>query len=361
MTCIIGLMSGTSLDGVDAVAIDFVQDGSMRRLGHQFCPYAKDLRSDLLQLAQASIEHDEIETLLRCAVPLGNAYARTSLLLMQKLNLTSTDVTALAIHGQTLRHRPHIHYSLQWNHPAWVAEKTGIDVICDFRARDLAAGGQGAPLVPAFHQATFGHVPHSVVVNIGGIANISILQDPTPLGFDTGPGNMLLDWVAQHFFQQSFDANGQIARQGRIQEHILQRMLETPYFHLPPPKSTGREDFHGTWLTPWLHRCTPKDLLCTLTELTACSITQAIQQYAPHAQHLWVCGGGALNRYLLRRLSYHFSGTVRTTTAIGIDPMEVEASAFAWLGYQFLQRKPGNLPGVTNASGLRILGALYPH
>lgn len=361
MTRIIGLMSGTSLDGVDAVAMEFSADGSMKRLGHQFHPYDPRLRARLLQLAQASISHNEIERLLRCAVPLGQAYSDVVLALIKKLGMTPQDFRALAIHGQTLRHRPQLHYSLQWNHPAWVAEKTGIDVICDFRARDLAAGGEGAPLVPAFHQAIFGHVTQSVIANIGGIANISILQRPSPFGFDTGPGNMLIDWICQHFFACAFDQDGALARQGQVRWDLLEKMRQDPYFAQRPPKSTGREYFHAQWLQPWIDQASPKDLLCTLTELTASTLTDAIHRYAPKSQHLWLCGGGALNTYLCRRIQNYYKGSVQSTAVLGIHPMEVEASAFAWLGYQFLQRKPGNLPAVTNAQGFRILGALYPH
>ena len=359
----IGLMSGTSLDGVDGVLADFSGRG-MRTLHAASTPFPADLRAELMALQAAS--ENELEREALAANALARCYAECVRAL---LPAAPSPVRAVAVHGQTIRHRPELGFTRQTNNPALLAELTGIDVIADFRARDVAAGGQGAPLVPAFHQARFGKKNQvRVVVNIGGIGNISVLHgDGRVDGYDTGPGNVLMDlWIAHHL-GRPFDADGAWAATGRVDDDLLAILLDEPYFDQPPPKSTGRDLFHAAWLdTRLAHRpgVTPADVQATLTRLTAVSIARAIRQatavQAPQA--VYVCGGGAYNGVLLRELAAALGGAigVASTDTLGVAPNRVEALAFAWLGHQFTRRRPGNLPAVTGAAGLRILGALYP-
>jgi anhydro-N-acetylmuramic acid kinase len=281
-------------------------------------------------------------------------------------------VTAIGVHGQTVRHRPEAGYTRQINQPALLAELTGIDVIADFRSRDIAAGGQGAPLVPAFHHAVFGDREEDrVVVNIGGIANISVLPrrlSETVTGFDTGPGNVLLDaWINQHN-GQAYDANGDWAKSGKVNGALLAALRGEPFFAAPPPKSTGRDLFHPAWLAKKLEDfpdVASADVQATLTVLSATTIADAIKQYAPNTRAIYVCGGGAYNTYLMTLM--HFALKLHqpeikidSTAVLGIAPNHIEALAFAWLAQRFSVREPGNVPRVTGAKGLRILGALYP-
>jgi anhydro-N-acetylmuramic acid kinase len=363
----IGLMSGTSLDGVDGVLADFSGRG-IRTLHAAFTPFPADLRAELMALQAASANELEREALA------ANALARCYADCVKQLAATAPGpVRAVAVHGQTIRHRPELGFTRQTNNPALLAELTCIDVIADFRSRDVAAGGQGAPLVPAFHQARFGK-PNQVriVVNIGGIGNISVLHgDGRVSGFDTGPGNVLMDlWIARHL-GQPYDADGAWAATGQVDEPLLAILLDEPFFEQPPPKSTGRDLFHAPWLDGKLARrpaLAPADVQATLTRLTAVSIARAIAdathegQTAQPAQAVYVCGGGAYNSVLLRELGHALGGTipVASTEELGVAPNRVEALAFAWLGYRFMRRQPGNLPAVTGAAGLRVLGALYP-
>lgn len=358
---IIGLMSGTSLDGTDALAVRFLPDGRMTRLGRAHRPFPAALRETLFGLATARFT-DEIERAGEASVGLADEYAETVFELLDQLGLDARDVTALAVHGQTVRHRPEKGFSLQLNHPARLAERTGIDVLCDFRARDIAAGGQGAPLVPAFHRAVFAGDDDRAVVNVGGIANVTILTKEKTEGFDTGPGNMLLDAWCLRETGEAFDRDGAFARKGRLLPDLLGELLSDPYFRLSPPKSTGRETFHLGWLTERLgtRRFAPEDVARTLTVLTARTVTDALRRWAPRVETLFVCGGGALNPLLMEELRNAFPGNVHSTEALGIHPIDVECQAFAWLGHRFLERLPGNLPAVTGARGERILGALYP-
>jgi anhydro-N-acetylmuramic acid kinase len=278
----------------------------------------------------------------------------------------------VAVHGQTIRHRPELGFTRQTNNPALLAELTGLDVIADFRTRDIAAGGQGAPLVPAFHEARFGKPEQvRVVVNIGGIGNISVLHgDGRVSGYDTGPGNVLMDlWVARHT-GKPYDEDGAFAASGRVDESLLNILLDEPYFRQPPPKSTGRDLFHAEWLArklaqrPAAASLAPADVQATLTRLTAVSIARAILDATAGqpAQAVYVCGGGAYNGVLLKAIKDALGGgiPVKSTDELGVAPNRVEALAFAWLGYRFMRRQPGNLPAVTGAKGLRVLGALYP-
>jgi len=356
-------MSGTSLDGVDGVLADFNGRG-IRTLAAAFTPFPAALRAELMALQAASPNELEREAL--AANALARCYADC---VRQLVEHAPGPVRAVAVHGQTIRHRPELGFTRQTNNPALLAELAGIDVIADFRSRDVAAGGQGAPLVPAFHEARFGKRGQvRVVVNIGGIGNISVLHgDGRVSGYDTGPGNVLMDlWIARHL-GQDYDADGAWAATGSVDDPLLASLLDEPFFRQPPPKSTGRDLFHAEWLDRKLAQrpgLAPSDVQATLTRLTAVSIAQAIRMetgtQAPQA--VYVCGGGAYNSVLLAELADALGGTTRveSTEALGVAPNRVEALAFAWLGYQFTRRKPGNLPAVTGAAGLRILGALYP-
>lgn len=357
----IGLMSGTSLDGVDGVLADF-NNGAIRTLDAAFVPFPAALRAELMALQANGANEIEREAIA------ANALARAYAACVAQLKAQAPGpVAAVAVHGQTIRHRPELGFTRQTNNPSLLAELTGIDVIADFRSRDIAAGGQGAPLVPAFHAAAFGKPGIArVVVNIGGIGNISVLHgDGRVTGYDTGPGNVLLDgWIGRHQGKE-YDADGAWGASGVVDPALLAALLEEPYFHQPAPKSTGRDLFHIKWLDEKLARFAgldAADVQATLTMLTARTIADAILHEGVAAEAVYVCGGGAYNGALLRALHAALGGKtpVESTAALGIAPNRVEALAFAWLGYRFNGRQPGNMPAVTGAAGLRILGALYP-
>ena len=368
----IGLMSGTSLDGVDGVLASLPDDGQpMATLATAYVPFPQDLRAALMAL-QANGEN-ELQREALAANQLANHYAQCVMQLLEKSAIPAAYIRAVGVHGQTIRHRPELGYTRQTNNPSLLAELCGIDVIADFRSRDVAAGGQGAPLVPAFHQAVFGSDSEMrVAVNIGGISNISILpagKQAATSGFDTGPGNVLMDaWIARHQ-GQSYDADGAWGASGKVDAALLAAFRSDAYFALPPPKSTGRDLFHVEWLEQRLQGFTqlpPSDVQATLTAFTATTIADAIVAHAPAAAAVYVCGGGAYNRYLLELLAQALqAGASRTipvmsTEVLGVAPNHVEALAFAWLAQRFCLRLPGNLPAVTGARGLRVLGGLYP-
>lgn len=354
----IGLMSGTSLDGVDGIltAFDDVQHAA-------YVPFPASLRQELLALQSAS--DNEIHREALAANQLVLLYAECVQQLLKASGIPAADVRAIAAHGQTIRHLPASGYTRQINNPALLAELSGIDVIADFRSRDIAAGGQGAPLVPAFHQAVFGSTTQTrVVANIGGISNISILKPHGEVsGFDTGPGNLLIDgWISQHT-GAAYDEDGRWAASGSVSQALLTAMLAEPFLALLPPKSTGRDLFHAQWLATKL-RAFPslnaQDVQATLAAFTAQSLADAIRLHAPDATGLYVCGGGALNGHLMATLAKILPMPVESTAALGVSPNHVEALAFAWLAARFCERLPGNLPAVTGARGSRVLGALYP-
>ena len=356
----IGLMSGTSLDGVDGVLADF-SNGAIQTLSAAFTPFPAALREELMALQAAS--HNELEREALAANGLALAYADC---VRSLLPSCPAPVTAVAVHGQTIRHRPELGFTRQTNNPALLAELIGIDVIADFRSRDVAAGGQGAPLVPAFHEAAFGKAGTArVVVNIGGIGNISVLHgDGRVTGFDTGPGNVLLDlWVARHQ-GRAYDEDGAWGATGTVHQLLLDALLDEPYFRQPAPKSTGRDLFHALWLDAKLSsfgKLAPADVQATLVQLTAVTIARAIRDEGVTPDAVYVCGGGAYNGALLRAIGAGLGGVkVESTAELGVAPNRVEALAFAWLGWRFANREPGNLPAVTGARGPRILGAMYP-
>ena len=371
-TLYIGLMSGTSLDGVDGVLASLPDDGQpMATLATAYVPFPEDLRAALMAL-QANGEN-ELQREALAANQLANHYAQCVAQLLEKSAIPAAYIRAVGVHGQTIRHRPELGYTRQTNNPSLLAELCGIDVIADFRSRDVAAGGQGAPLVPAFHQAVFGSDDDMrVAVNIGGISNISILpagKQAATSGFDTGPGNVLMDaWIARHQ-GRSYDADGAWGASGKVDAALLAALRSDAYFALPPPKSTGRDLFHGDWLETRLQgfrQLPPTDVQATLTAFTATTIADAIVAHAPAAAAVYVCGGGAYNGYLLALLAQALQAgggrpvPVMSTEVLGVAPNHVEALAFAWLAQRFCLRLPGNLPAVTGARGLRVLGGLYP-
>lgn len=365
----IGLMSGTSLDGIDGVLVRF--DPSLTVQCHVSAPFPDALREVLLQLNTRARHGDELHQAALASNELSQCYARVCAQLLQRTGLPASAIRAIGSHGQTIRHQPAafdgIGYTLQLQAPALLAELTGIDVIADFRSRDIAAGGQGAPLAPAFHAAVFADsVETTLVLNVGGFSNLTVLRPEHPiLGFDCGPGNVLMDaWCTRHL-GMPFDHDGQWAAQGQVVPALLQVALSDPYFAQRPPKSTGRDQFHLAWLEQRLSTLSPPlrpvDVQATLCELTAVACAQDIQSAAPDARTLLVCGGGALNGELMRRLQSHLPHvSVHSTQARGLPPQQVEACAFAWLARTYLQGQTGNRPEVTGARGPRILGAHYP-
>ncbi|MDL5036031.1 anhydro-N-acetylmuramic acid kinase [Comamonas sp. Y6] len=364
----IGLMSGTSLDGVDGVIVDFSQRTQV--ILHAGCSFDSSLRAELLALNSTG-GSDELHRAALAANAVARHYAQVVQQLLRASGLRAGQIAAIGAHGQTVRHRPQMFdgtgYTLQLNSPALLAELTGISVVADLRSRDVAAGGQGAPLVPAFHQSVFGKPGETaLVLNIGGIANLSVLEaDGSVLGFDTGTGNALLDgWCLRHT-GQPYDACGQWAAGGQILPQLLAAMLADPYLAQTPPKSTGRDLFHADWLEQHLQRhasqAAPVDVQATLTEFTAASCADAVQRFGKGGSELLVCGGGAFNTYLMQRLAALLPGVqVGSTAQRSLPPLEVEAAAFAWLARQCLLGLPGNLASVTGARGPRILGAIYP-
>ncbi len=365
----IGLMSGTSLDGVDGVLVDF--SSAPRVIAHASRSLAPDLRRALLELNTSG--PDELHRAALAAQGLVAVCADVVKELQAHAGRAAIPMPIRAIggHGQTVRHRPQEFggpgYTLQLNNPALLAELTGLDVVADFRTADLAAGGQGAPLVPAFHAALWSQAGRSLgVLNIGGISNLTLLPgDGRVLGFDCGPGNALLDFWCQRHTGQAFDDAGRWAASGRVNAALLAELEAEPFFAKPPPKSTGRDLFNPTWLEDRLSRSNAglpaEDVQATLTALTARACARELERAAVQASELVVCGGGALNRTLMQNLQQALPGVrVRPTDELGLPVMQVEATAFAWLAKAWFDRQPASLPAVTGARGARVLGALYP-
>lgn len=354
-------MSGTSLDGVDAALGEF-SDDRITLKATQFLPFDGEFRRRLFMLQQPS--DGELDKAAQCANELARHYAEAVNRLLEAGGVSRNRVAAIGCHGQTVRHRPDLGYTLQINNPALLAERCGIAVVADFRSRDIAAGGQGAPLVPAFHFAAFGHARiHRVIVNVGGIANITDLPPRGPVtGFDTGPGNVLMDAWIERQRGEPFDRNGAWAEEGRVLPEVLASLLGNEYFRKAPPKSTGRDTLNLGWLERVLSgKESPQDVQATLLALTADTVVAAVGRYCAGTMEVFLCGGGAHNRALVRRLRHGLAGArVAPTDELGIGADWVEAMAFAWLARQALRREPGNLPDVTGAEGPRVLGAIYP-
>lgn len=406
----IGLMSGTSLDGVDAVLARFLPSlGGHPGLeciavaGHVHVPLDDALVALLRQLNFPG--HDELHASALAANALAQCYASAVKQVCEQAGMRPSDIVAIGAHGQTVRHQPTPRagadavlaslnqsqagdgnalgrYTIQLNNPACLAEQTGIRVVADFRSRDVAAGGQGAPLVPAFHRALFGQPGQGVaVLNLGGIANWSLIgTEGQTLGFDSGPANTLLDAWCQLHTGARFDENGQWAAKGQVQGALLMHLLRDAYFSQPAPKSTGVDVFSLAWLQAQLQQVqqlvseqqatpvqwSPEDVQATLQELTAVSVAQAFARYQQGQRSVGVCGGGAYNRQLMQRIEHHLQLAIGepvevvSTEQWGLSPDQVEAAAFAWLARQCVLGLPGNVPAVTHARGPRILGAIYP-
>jgi anhydro-N-acetylmuramic acid kinase len=366
----IGLMTGTSLDGIDGALVDLAdcETGRVHVLAHVHAPFEPALAAELLELNRCGGQDE-----LHRAALAGNALTRACAAIVERL-LAQTgcarhEVRAVGTHGQTVRHCPGefdgTGYTLQLNNPALLAELCGIDVVADLRSRDIAAGGQGAPLVPAFHRAVFGRRGETVaVLNIGGMSNLTALHaDVRTIGFDCGPGNALLDLWCQRHLGQAYDADGSWAASGQVDAPLLARFQSEPFFAAAPPKSTGRDRFHAAWLDGHLvagAQPRPQDVQATLLELTVWACARDVCAEAAAAERVLVCGGGARNGFLMQRLAAALPGRrVEPSDDAGLPANQVEAVAFAWLARACVLRLPGNLPSVTGAAGPRVLGAVY--
>ncbi|GHE44564.1 anhydro-N-acetylmuramic acid kinase [Vulcaniibacterium thermophilum] len=366
----LGLMSGTSADGIDAALVAFAADGACRLLAGRTFPWDAATRAQLLALGQGG-HVDSLDEIGTLDVAIGEAFAQAALRLLAQAGVAREAVRAIGSHGQTIRHRPH-GAAHDGRHPfTWqlgdahvIAERTGIATVADFRRRDVAAGGHGAPLVPAFHAALLHDAGEDrAVLNLGGIANFTLLPAHGEVrGFDTGPANALLDaWCVRHL-GHPYDKDGAFAAEGLVDAALLVRLLDDPWFAKAPPKSTGREHFHLDWLEARLRGDErPQDVQATLLELTAVSVADALRRTQPQTRRVIACGGGVRNPQLMRRLAAHLDGIALDSSApYGLDPDFVEAMAFAWLARQCLLGRPGNLASVTGAAGPRVLGVVHP-
>ena len=362
----LGLMSGTSADGIDAALVQFPPEGGCRFVDGLTHPWQAALRERLVDLGQGG-EPASLDELGDVDARIGLRFAEAANALLTQAGVEATAVRAIGSHGQTVRHRPAASpaFTLQLGDASRIVEHTGITTVADFRRRDVAAGGQGAPLMPAFHQAMLGTADEDrAVLNLGGIANLSLIpRDGRLLGFDTGPANALLDAWCQRHTGETFDRDGVFAAGGAVDEALLARWRGDPWFALPPPKSTGREQFHLAWAEAFLgdHARAPADVQATLLELTVATVADALLRELPAVRRLLVCGGGVRNAQLLRRLAARLPGVVVESSALhGLDPDYMEAMGFAWLAQRTLEGLAGNLPSVTGARGPRILGAIHP-
>ncbi|MFT4179045.1 MAG: anhydro-N-acetylmuramic acid kinase [Thermomonas sp.] len=364
----LGLISGTSADGIDAALVRFHDDDAHARPELVFgrtSPWQPELREKLVALGQqaSTLTLDEVGEL---DVRIGRAFADAALAVIRDSGVARDDIAAIGSHGQTLRHRPHgdAPFTLQLGDPASITERCALPVVADFRSRDVAAGGHGAPLVPAFHAAVLHDAGEDrAVLNLGGIANFTLLPARGAVrGFDTGPANGLMDaWCLRHT-GKPYDEGGAFAAQGRIDNALLARLLDEPWFALPPPKSTGRDQFHLDWVMSKLRGDeSPADVQATLLALTARSVADALRAAQPGTRRVIACGGGVHNPLLIAALAEAMpKAAIESSVLHGLDPDFVEAMAFAWLARAFLRGQPGNLPAVTGAAGPRVLGALYP-
>lgn len=358
----IGLMSGTSLDGMDVALVDFADGTKLLHSGHYQLP--EQLRAELLRLSQSN-SAISLEQFGQLETGLGQTFANAVNEFCQQNAVNPANIRAIGSHGQTVRHNPQgdLPYTLQMGDANIIAERTGITTVADFRRRDVAAGGQGAPLVPAFHHALFAK-PNSTraIVNIGGIANITLLAENGSVnGFDTGPGNGLMDAWCQKHWRIAYDDNGQKAALGQIDQPLLEQLLSEPWLQLPAPKSTGRDMFNLEWLAVHLQNLSlsPETVLRTLNTFTTKTIANALLASSQNIEDVFVCGGGVHNALMMQTLQSLLPCPVQSTEVLGVDPDYVEAMAFAWLAKQCIDGKPGNVVDVTGAKGSRILGAIY--
>ncbi len=358
----IGLMSGTSLDGIDVALVDFAESAALVHSGHY--PLPELLRHELLRISQSN-SVITLEQFGRLETALGQAFADAVNTFCRQHSIQPEHIHAVGSHGQTVRHNPHgdLPYTLQMGDANIISERTGITTVADFRRRDVAAGGQGAPLVPAFHKALFAKPSCTrAIVNIGGIANITLLAaDGAVTGFDTGPGNGLMDAWCQMHWQIAYDDKGQKAALGHVEQTLLESLLSDPWLKLPAPKSTGRDVFNLEWLDAHLQNLSlsPESILCTINAFTARTIAEALLANNAPLDDVFVCGGGVHNALLMQHLQRLLPCPVQSTAVLGVDPDYVEAMAFAWLAKQCIEGKPGNVVDVTGAKGPRILGAIY--
>ena len=361
----IGLISGTSTDAIDAVAVDIDEQGTTTQLAASATPLPNQLREKIFVAQTQAIELHQLGEL---DVELGECFANAALQLITNHGIDKSNIRAIGSHGQTLLHDPEAKFpfTIQLGDPNIIVERTGITTVADLRRRDMAAGGQGAPLVLAFHQAWLGEQKNTVVLNMGGIANITVLanEGSEPLmGFDTGPANTLLDAWSRIHLKKEFDQDGRWAQQGTVQQKLLESLLKHPYFRQAPPKSADVKQFDIKWLENFLQMFADidaKDVAATLVALTVNSITSAINQWAKDTKQVVACGGGCKNAYLMQQLTKQLQEvTLHTSDEFGIGADWVEATAFAWLAYRTLQQQPGNAPKSTGAKGARVLGGVY--
>lgn len=364
----IGLMSGTSVDSIDVALVDFSADQLQVKATFGL-PYDERTRKKIFDLTRPG--DNEIDRMGALDRQLGSLFAKAVNTLLAETGYTADDVAAIGSHGQTVRHRPQSagtpdQFTLQIGDPNTIAQQTGITTVADFRRRDMAAGGQGAPLAPTFHQAMFSSSEQPrCILNIGGMSNVTYLPvDGRVVGFDTGPGNALMDAWIHSFGSHNYDKGGAWAADGRVNRELLEKLLSHSFFRMKPPKSTGREDFNLSWVNAAVEQTitplTPQDTQATLTELTAITISDALKVTCVEGTQVFVCGGGVHNTHLFNRLQQLMPEfTLDTTEALNLHPDWVEAVAFAWLAKRTLERLPGNLPSVTGASEPLVLGGVY--
>lgn len=357
----VGLMSGTSLDAIDCVIVDF-ENGIELKAAQSF-PLSKQRRQEILDLCSPG--ENEINRMGILDRLLGKDFALAVTTTLTRASIDASSITAIGSHGQTIRHNPNSindpSFTLQIGDPNTIALETGIDTVADFRRKDIAAGGQGAPLVPAFHSAVFADkAPNAALLNIGGMANVSLLEPPL-LGYDTGPGNVLIDSYCLKLFSRNYDDGGRIAASGKINNTLLSDLLSHPFIDKQAPKSCGREEFNDEWCSPILakYQLEPADIICTLTEFTALSVVRGLALSGRTIEEIIVCGGGAFNQHLLARIAYHSNKRITSSEHYGLAPQWMEAIAFAWFAQRTLKKEYSNAPSVTGASKQLVLGGIY--
>jgi anhydro-N-acetylmuramic acid kinase len=361
----IGLMSGTSVDGIDAVAVSFDEENNQPKIHATHShPISEKIKSQIIELNTPS--ENELHKAMVLDQILGELFAEATLKLLEKAKLKPENIEAIGSHGQTIRHqiKEPPFYTLQIGNANIIAERTGITTVSDFRTRDMVLGGQGAPLVPAFHEAIFKSDKNRIIINIGGMANLTLLwgnNKPTQ-GFDTGPGNVLMDMWIKKCLNKDYDENGNWAKTGTSNQPLLTQLLDEHFLKQKPPKSTGRDLFNNSWLNEKLKTVhdSEENIQATLLAFTYESIAKAIEAWGPRSGEIYVCGGGASNEFLMSELLKRLTNfNIKSAESLGIDPNWVEACAFAWLAKQTLEGKAGNLPSVTGANKSLILGGIY--